>query len=79
MSTPISLTRKVTPMCPQCGGRMHLINGKRGQFWGCNHFPECHGTRPTEDEINDGINVDDDQERCFNEVYWDGGDGFNPY
>jgi ssDNA-binding Zn-finger/Zn-ribbon topoisomerase 1 len=47
MSTEVDLQRQVTPMCPQCGGRMHLIDGKHGQFWGCNGYPECSGSIST--------------------------------
>jgi restriction system protein len=35
-----------TPACPRCGTAMlRRTNGKTGQpFWGCRHFPKCHGT-----------------------------------
>ena len=45
--TEIALDRQVTPMCPECGGKMHLIQGKHGQFWGCNSYPECSGSIST--------------------------------
>jgi HJR/Mrr/RecB family endonuclease len=32
------------PICPRCGGTMRLINGRKGKFWGCRRYPECHGT-----------------------------------
>lgn len=28
-------------MCPRCGGRLVLRNGKYGQFWGCSNYPKC--------------------------------------
>jgi len=38
------------PACPQCQGPMSRRTGKRGDFWGCNNFPNCRGTR----NINSG-------------------------
>ncbi|XLZ68555.1 topoisomerase DNA-binding C4 zinc finger domain-containing protein [Massilia sp. SR12] len=43
-------TRKERNLCPNCGASMVLrIAGKGrnagGQFWGCNRFPRCKGTR----------------------------------
>lgn len=32
-------------MCPRCGARMVLRNGRRGKFYGCSRFPYCRGTR----------------------------------
>ncbi|MDP2728869.1 MAG: AAA domain-containing protein [Dehalococcoidales bacterium] len=32
-------------LCPKCGSRMVLRNGRYGQFWGCSRFPYCRGTR----------------------------------
>lgn len=39
------------PACPSCAGKMKLQLAKRGgnagqQFWGCERFPACRGTRP---------------------------------
>lgn len=39
------------PLCPKCAGSMKLQLAKRGanagqQFWGCERFPSCRGTRP---------------------------------
>jgi len=33
------------PMCPVCSGPMRLRNGKFGEFWSCNSYPNCKGTR----------------------------------
>jgi len=40
-----------SPRCPDCGGEMHTSYVKRGvrqgaQFWSCNNYPNCRGTRP---------------------------------
>ncbi|URZ15439.1 restriction endonuclease [Clostridium felsineum] len=32
-------------ICPKCGGEMKLIHGKNGDFYGCNNYPKCKGTR----------------------------------
>jgi hypothetical protein len=32
------------PACPKCGGNMTNRKGPRGDFWGCNGFPECRGS-----------------------------------
>jgi ssDNA-binding Zn-finger/Zn-ribbon topoisomerase 1 len=31
-------------ICPKCGGRLVLRNGKYGQFKGCDNFPKCKFT-----------------------------------
>lgn len=31
--------------CPDCGGPMRIRTGRFGDFWSCNSFPECRGTR----------------------------------
>ncbi len=28
-------------ICPRCGGRLVLRDGKYGQFWGCSNYPKC--------------------------------------
>jgi Restriction endonuclease/Topoisomerase DNA binding C4 zinc finger len=35
-----------TPRCERCGKPMKLINGKKGRFWGCSQYPQCHSSRP---------------------------------
>ena len=32
-------------LCPSCGSRMVLRNGRYGRFWGCSRYPYCRGTR----------------------------------
>jgi four helix bundle suffix protein len=34
------------PKCPQCGKSMRRRRSARGDFWGCNAYPDCKGTRP---------------------------------
>jgi hypothetical protein len=41
------------PACPKCGQPMALRTARRGrhagaQFWGCQNYPDCSGTRPRE-------------------------------
>ena len=31
-------------ICPRCGGRLVLRNGKFGQFYGCSNYPRCKFT-----------------------------------
>lgn len=33
------------PLCPKCGKPMVRRKSARGEFWGCQDFPECRGTR----------------------------------
>lgn len=28
-------------ICPRCGGKLVLRNGKYGEFWGCSNYPKC--------------------------------------
>lgn len=32
-------------LCPKCGGALMRRKGRRGQFLGCNRYPECTYTR----------------------------------
>jgi len=32
-----------TPACPLCGGKTRLRRGDKGEFWSCQHYPECKG------------------------------------
>lgn len=32
-----------SPSCPLCGGKTQLRQGKKGEFWGCQRYPECKG------------------------------------
>lgn len=31
--------------CPKCGGETHHVMGKFGDFYGCDNFPNCKGSR----------------------------------
>ena len=31
-------------ICPRCGGKLIVKNGKYGEFYGCSNFPECKYT-----------------------------------
>jgi len=62
---------KPEPYCPLCGAKMVLRKTKQGQswnaFWGCNQFPDCHGTRNINFET--GKPKDDDLKYDYLEVY----------
>lgn len=56
MSTPLSSKNETktgassVPSCPVCNGTMVLRTARKGknigrQFWGCQQFPKCKGTR----------------------------------
>jgi DNA topoisomerase-3 len=32
------------PSCPVCGKPMRLLQGQKGEFWGCSGYPECKKT-----------------------------------
>lgn len=32
-------------ICPRCGGKLVLRNGKAGQFYGCANYPQCKFTK----------------------------------
>jgi ssDNA-binding Zn-finger/Zn-ribbon topoisomerase 1/very-short-patch-repair endonuclease len=44
MSTSTTYVAERT-LCPICGSRMVLRNGRYGRFWGCSQYPYCRGTR----------------------------------
>ena len=49
-----SQTADTIPACPQCGGLMVLRTARKGkntgkQFWGCQNYPQCKGTRQREE------------------------------
>ncbi|GAB6098965.1 hypothetical protein JCM16358_08440 [Halanaerocella petrolearia] len=37
-------TKIVGEICPKCGSKMEIEEGKYGQFWGCSQFPDCKET-----------------------------------
>jgi restriction system protein len=50
-ASPIEAVTSSSPLCPQCGGAMAMRTARRGsgagqQFWGCQSYPRCRGTRP---------------------------------
>lgn len=36
-------------ICPRCGGKLVLRNGKNGRFYGCSNYPNCKFTKNTEE------------------------------
>lgn len=32
-------------ICPRCGGKLVLRNGRYGEFWGCSNYPKCKFTK----------------------------------
>lgn len=32
-------------ICPRCGGKLVLRNGKNGEFYGCSNYPKCKFTK----------------------------------
>ncbi|MFL6714729.1 MAG: restriction endonuclease [Burkholderiaceae bacterium] len=30
-----------TPTCPSCGIKTVIVDGRKGAFWGCSHYPRC--------------------------------------
>lgn len=32
-------------ICPQCGGKLNLKNGRYGKFYGCTNYPKCNYTK----------------------------------
>lgn len=37
--------RNAPAICPNCGGRLTIKNGKFGSFYGCSNFPKCNFTQ----------------------------------
>ena len=48
-------------VCPQCGSELHILNGKRGQFLGCQSYPACDYSRPLSHKEVGIIEVMEDQ------------------
>jgi predicted RNA-binding Zn-ribbon protein involved in translation (DUF1610 family) len=38
-------TSSLIQMCPNCGSKLVLRNGKRGKFYGCSAYPKCRFTK----------------------------------
>lgn len=32
-------------VCDRCKANMRIVNGRRGRFWGCSHYPKCKFTK----------------------------------
>ena len=44
------MNRRAIKKCPRCGiGVLKKRNGKYGQFWGCNEYPNCRYTAKLDD------------------------------
>lgn len=39
-------SRKQTEFCPDCGGELHIKQGKKGLFLGCSNYPACDYLKP---------------------------------
>lgn len=37
-------TIPVVRICPKCGDRLSKKNGRCGEFWGCDDYPDCKHT-----------------------------------
>ena len=37
--------RNAPTICPSCGGRLKIKNGKFGPFYGCSNYPRCKFTQ----------------------------------
>jgi len=46
----LELGKNGVKICPECGDVMLTREGKYGEFWGCNSYPECQNTLQIEDE-----------------------------
>jgi predicted RNA-binding Zn-ribbon protein involved in translation (DUF1610 family) len=38
-------TSSLVQICPNCGSKLVLRNGKRGKFYGCSAYPTCKFTK----------------------------------
>lgn len=48
-------------VCPKCGSELHVLNGKRGAFLGCQSYPSCDYSRPLSHQEVGIIEVMEDQ------------------
>lgn len=44
-STASEASENASLMCPECGGKLVVRNGKHGEFYGCSNFPKCRYTK----------------------------------
>jgi ssDNA-binding Zn-finger/Zn-ribbon topoisomerase 1 len=36
-------------ICPRCGGKLIVRNGRNGNFYGCSNYPKCKFTKNIKD------------------------------
>lgn len=65
----ISITE--VPECPRCGGKMKLISGPYGDFWGCLNYPHCKGKRPIDGTPE--VEEETEDERIIRELWGSAG------
>lgn len=62
-----------SPTCPLCGKRMRRRCGPHGQFYGCEKYPGCRGTRQMGDEPepeDETESLNDQNARLDKELDW---------
>ena len=60
-----SATTPNAPICPKCGGKVVLKNGKNGEFWGCANFKNgCKYTCDLDVDPNFNKQPDADCKKC---------------
>lgn len=41
----------IVPYCPKCGDTLRLRDGRNGEFWGCQSYPDCRYTCPYDSAV----------------------------
>ncbi|WP_448550128.1 topoisomerase DNA-binding C4 zinc finger domain-containing protein [Thalassotalea fusca] len=61
---------KAYELCPECGGELHIKNGKSGAFLGCSSYPNCQYTRPVveHEKVEDRILTGSECPQCGSEL-----------
>ena len=44
-------------LCPECGSKLLIRNGRFGEFMACSGFPKCHYTAPREEMKPKGVGI----------------------
>lgn len=44
-------------ICPECGGKLLIRNGRFGEFIACSNFPKCHYTKKQEEAVEPVIST----------------------
>ena len=52
-------------ICPECGKRVELKNGRYGLFYGCSGFPKCKFTADFEVSSGDDFDLNDYEDYEF--------------